>query len=108
MRRGLVYINDTLAGSITEGDGSYSFQYDEVYLRQPQAKPISLTLPLQPDAYKSTSMFAFFDGLIPEGWLLDIAEKNWKLQRRDRMGLLLTVCQDCIGNISIRAEENHE
>jgi serine/threonine-protein kinase HipA len=46
-------------------------------------------------------MFSFFDGLIPEGWLLRIAEKNWKLNERDRMGLLLACCKDCIGAVSI-------
>jgi serine/threonine-protein kinase HipA len=39
--------------------------------------------------------------LIPEGWLLEIAEKNWKLDPRDRMGLLLTCCKDCIGAVSV-------
>jgi serine/threonine-protein kinase HipA len=43
----------------------------------------------------------FFDGLIPEGWLLEIAEKNWKLDARDRMGILLATCQDCIGAVSV-------
>ena len=47
-------------------------------------------------------MFPFFDGLIPEGWLLDVAEENWKLDRRDRMGLLLACCRDCIGAVSIK------
>ena len=51
-------------------------------------------------------LFPFFDGLIPEGWLLDIAEKNWKLNPRDRMGLLLACCKDCIGAVSI--EEVYE
>ena len=46
-------------------------------------------------------LFPFFDGLIPEGWLLDIAEKNWKLNPRDRMGLLLACCKDCIGAVSV-------
>ena len=46
-------------------------------------------------------MFPFFDGLIPEGWLLDIAETNWKINQRDRMGLLLAFCKDCIGAVSI-------
>jgi serine/threonine-protein kinase HipA len=46
-------------------------------------------------------MFPFFDGLIPEGWLLDIAEKNWKIDSRDRMGLLLACCKDCIGAVSV-------
>jgi serine/threonine-protein kinase HipA len=49
-------------------------------------------------------MFPFFDGLIPEGWLLEIAEKNWKLDARDRMGLLLVCCRDCIGDVSIKEE----
>ena len=50
-------------------------------------------------------MIPFFDGLIPEGWLLDIAQKNWKLDPRDRMGLLLTCCKDCIGAVSIVPEQ---
>jgi len=53
-------------------------------------------------------LFSFFDGLIPEGWLLDIAEKNWKLDPRDRMGLLLACCRDCIGAVSIEEEREDE
>jgi len=41
------------------------------------------------------------DRLIPEGWLLDIAKRNWKLNSRDRMGLLLACCKDCIGAVSV-------
>ena len=108
MRRGLVYINETLAGLIAESDGAYRFQYDAVYLQTPAAKPISLTLPLQTEAYTAPQLFSFFDGLIPQGWLLDIAEKNWKLSHKDRMGLLLTVCQDCVGNVKVLAEAGHE
>jgi serine/threonine-protein kinase HipA len=33
--------------------------------------------------------------------LLEIAEKNWKLNPRDRMGLLLACCKDCIGAVSV-------
>ena len=65
------------------------------------AQPVSLTLPLDKAEYNSTVLFPFFDGLIPEGWLLAIAEKNWKINPRDRMGLLLTCCKDCIGAVSI-------
>ena len=50
----------------------------------------------------SDLLFPFFDGLIPEGWLLDIAEKNWKLDGRDRMGLLLACCSSAIGAVSVR------
>jgi serine/threonine-protein kinase HipA len=101
MRQAKVYMEERLAGTLTEIDSGYSFQYNRDYLGSPSAKAVSLTLPLQFEAYVSTTMFSFFDGLIPEGWLLEIAEKNWKLNERDRMGLLLVCCRDCIGAVSI-------
>jgi serine/threonine-protein kinase HipA len=39
--------------------------------------------------------------LIPEGWLLDIASENWKINKNDRMGLLLACCKNCIGAVSV-------
>ena len=105
MRRGKVYYKDMLAGIITENENGFDFKYDGEYLEREDAKPISLTMPLIKDSYKSNVMFSFFDGLIPEGWLLGIAEKNWKLDRRDRMGLLLSFCKDCIGAVSIIPDE---
>jgi serine/threonine-protein kinase HipA len=65
-------------------------------------------LPLQTNPFNSTILFPFFDGLIPEGWLLDIAENNWKLNPRDRMGLLLACCKDCIGAISVYPIKENE
>jgi serine/threonine-protein kinase HipA len=53
-------------------------------------------------------MIPFFDNLIPEGWLLEIAERNWKINPRDRMGLLLAFCKDTIGAISIEMLEDAE
>ncbi|GAB4420013.1 MAG: HipA N-terminal domain-containing protein [Bacteroidia bacterium] len=91
------------AGWLTQSEEGYRFVYDEAYLQRPDARPVSLTLPLQQAPYTSQVLFSFFDGLIPEGWLLDIAQKNWKLNPRDRMGLLLACCKDCIGAASVRA-----
>lgn len=104
-RRGGVYFKDRFAGVIEQKEGRYLFSYHPDYLRSPDPKAISLTLPLKAEPYESKTLFAFFDGLIPEGWLLDIATKNWKLDPRDRMALLLTVCGDCIGAVHVVAEE---
>ncbi|WP_282148405.1 HipA N-terminal domain-containing protein [Algibacter lectus] len=101
MRQGEIWVNNTLAGVLTEGDNDYNFEYEKTYLENENAVQVSVTLPLQKESFKSEQLFPFFDGLIPEGWLLDIAHKNWKINPRDRMGLLLTTCRDCIGNISI-------
>ena len=102
MRQAAIYFKDILAGILTEDDNGYHFTYYGNYLANPQASPVSLTLPLQAEPYSSQVLFAFFDGLIPEGWLLQIAERNWKLNPRDRMGLLIACCQDCIGAVSVK------
>ena len=101
MRQGRVFCNGIAAGIITEDEQGYTFVYDEAYLSQPEAQPVSLTLPLRKEPYNNNVMFSFFDGLIPEGWMLNIAERNWKINRRDRMALFLTCCRDCIGNVIV-------
>ncbi|MCK9627639.1 MAG: HipA N-terminal domain-containing protein [Bacteroidales bacterium] len=106
MRKAIIKMDTQVAGWLTQDENGYHFKYDSAYLSQTNAKPISLTLPLQEKVFTSNVLFPFFDGLIPEGWLLDIAEKNWKLNPRDRMGLLLACCKDCIGAVS--AEEVKE
>ena len=105
MRKGIVWVNERQAGLLVEDDRGYHFTYLSSYLQLPGATPVSLTLPLQPTPHFSTVLFPFFDGLIPEGWLLKVVHHNWKVNPRDRMGLLLTVCRDCIGNISVTPDE---
>jgi serine/threonine-protein kinase HipA len=101
-RTAYVYVRDVFAGTLHETDSGYSFQYDHEYLKKTDASAVSLTLPKQSEAYTSKTLFAFFDGLIPEGWLLSIVSHNWKIDPNDRFGLLLVACKDCIGNVSIR------
>jgi serine/threonine-protein kinase HipA len=107
MKTAKVYMHDKWAGILTEDEDGYHFQYEESYLRQPDSEAISVTFPLTGDQYDSTFLFPFFDGLIPEGWLLDIAQKNWKLNPRDRMSILLKTCHDCIGAVSIQPQEEN-
>ena len=108
MRQANIYYCDQLAGVLTEDENGYTFQYDTSYLSAEHPNAISLTMPLTNEPYHSMVLFPLFDGLIPEGWLLDIAEKSWKINRRDRMSLLLACCKDCIGAISIVPIINEE
>ena len=104
LKRGRVFVNHAFAGIIEELEGWCVFTYDKAYLQTLGANPISLTLPLQSEPYKEKIMIPFFDGLIPEGWLLNIITLNWKINPRDRMSLLLLTGKDCIGNVSVVAE----
>ena len=101
MNRPKVFLNDVFAGTLTENDMGYEFRYAPDYLKSDNAVAVSLTLPLTDQPYRDKVLFPFFDGLIPEGWLLDIAEQSWKISARDRFSLLLACCRDCIGNISV-------
>ncbi len=101
MKQANVYVGNNLAGVLTEDDLGYEFRYDSDYLKSEGAEAVSLTLPLSAKPYRDKVLFPFFDGLIPEGWLLDIAEQSWKISARDRFSLLLACCKDCIGNVSV-------
>lgn len=99
-----VLYDGVLAAILSETDEGYVLKYDEQYLSNLSNKPISLTLPLRKEIYLSKVLFPFFDGLIPEGWLLDIAVTHWKVKANDRFELLLTTCRDTIGAVTVEPE----
>ena len=105
MKQANIFLHDKFAGVLTEDENGYTFQYDEAYFIEDSSTPISLTFPINPEVnhpFTSDVLFPFFDGLIPEGWLLDVAERSWKINPKDRMGLLMSCCKDCIGAVSVQ------
>lgn len=99
-RKAEVLMHDVPAGILSEDEDGYRFTYYPEYIRS-NTMAISLTLPLQEGPHLCRTLHPFFDGLIPEGWLLDVVERTWKVDPRDRMGLLMASCRDCIGAVSI-------
>jgi serine/threonine-protein kinase HipA len=108
MKKASVLLYDKVVGQVWENEAGFFFQYHPEYVIKTEKDPISLTLPVRAEAYHSDSIIPFFDGLIPEGWLLHIAEDYWKINPRDRVGLLFACCRECIGAVSIIPEHNHE
>ncbi len=107
MRKANIYYNNILAGILTEtNDGEYTFQYDKNYISEYPTQFITFTMPVSDTIYREKRLFPFFEGLIPEGWLLNIASKNWKINPNDRMGLLLACCKNCIGAVSVEPKED--
>ncbi len=101
MKTALIQYKGKDAGILKETDEGYEFQYNEGYLSDTASKPVSLTLPLTDKPFKSSVLFPFFDGLIPEGWLLDVALRNTDISELDRFSLLILCCKDCIGAVSV-------
>ncbi len=101
MRWAQVYYRENLSGILLEDAAGYQFSYDPQYFREHRNLPVSLTMPVRMEPYRSKTMFPFFDGLIPEGWMLHVTAEVWKIRPRDRMGLLLACCRDTIGAVHI-------
>ena len=103
MRAG-VYNNGILAGILEKQlDGTYSFEYDEVYLQNNKNPSISLTLPRSVTKHESEKLFAFFFGLLSEGVNKNIQCRLLKIDENDHFGrLLLTAQEDNIGSITVK------
>lgn len=101
-----VLVQGKLAGVLSEYEDGYLFRYLPEYLTSEKPLAVSLTLPLSDKPYLSKTLFPFFDGLIPEGWLLGVVHKRWGIAEKDRFGILIRACRDCIGDVQIIYKES--
>jgi serine/threonine-protein kinase HipA len=105
-RTGIVYLDGDRVGRIYETpDEAIRFKYDAGYVRE-GGEPISHTLPLREEPYETLGLHPFFENLLPQGWLLDLATKKLKISPADTFGLLLATCSDCIGAVEVRSLES--
>lgn len=103
-----VFYQGKKAGVLAKTGKGYEFTYDSAYLNEHGARAISLSLPLQPEKYESTRLFSFFDGLLPEGWLLELTSTVAKIDKEDKFRLLLHTGRDPIGAVSLKPLEGDE
>ena len=104
-RRAIVRLDGQPVGKLSEAGKQITFQYDSQWLANPQAVAISLTLPLRAEPYVSEGLHPFFENLLPEGCLLELATKKLKISKDDAFGLLIATCADCIGAVEILPAE---
>ena len=100
--RAIVFYGDKEAGELVKKPGGYEFTYKPEYLRDPDSMPISLAMPLIEHKYLSPTLFPFFDGLLPEGWLLELTCTSAKIDKNDKFRLLLHTGKDPVGAVSVR------
>lgn len=103
-RKAIVRIGGRRVGTLKESGDTVEFQYDSLWLSEKEAVPVSLTLPLSKEPYVTKGLHPFFENLLPEGWLLELATTKLKIGKDDAFGLLLATCADCIGAVEIVAE----
>jgi serine/threonine-protein kinase HipA len=109
MRQAIIKYGDINAGVLQEtDDGEYIFSYYPDYIKDHPKQFITFQMPVDERTYRSRRLFPFFDGLIPEGWLLNITINTWRINRGDRMGLLLAIGKSCIGAVSVHQIKNED
>ena len=101
LRRGVVFLDNQRAGTLEESPTGTRFIYDDAWLSDPTAMAISLTMPLRALPYESEGLHPFFDNMLPEGWLLERVSGAEKIDKRDRLGILLATGSDTIGAVSV-------
>ena len=64
---------------------------------------LALSMPLPQSEVPMISAYLppFLDGLIPEGWLLEIASRAKPSLAKDRFGLLMATCGDAVGAVGV-------
>ncbi len=99
----IAHINNTKIGHLTKTtDGSMQFCYDDNWLDEPNAYPISLSLPLQSQPHIGDPVANYFDNLLP-----DLTSTRQNIQRRhstdstDVFDLLHAIGHDCVGSLSL-------
>lgn len=99
MRRAKVFVKGLPAGVLEEVEKGklYRFIYDKGY----SGEPVSLTIPVEKKEFEFRSFPPFFDGLLPEGVMLEGLLRIRKLDRNDYFSQLLAVGADLVGAVTV-------
>lgn len=99
MRKAYVYVHGIAAGILEElGSQQYRFTYYSGY----HGEPVSLTMPVANLIYNYNQFPSFFEGLLPEGRMLEALLNKYKLDKKDYLSQLLQVGGDTVGAVTIK------
>ncbi|MBQ6376175.1 MAG: HipA domain-containing protein [Lachnospiraceae bacterium] len=77
------------------------FRYDDAYLSESCAAPVSVNLPLQTDAFSAEKTRNFFEGLLPEGFTRRSVAKWMHADETDYLSILAGLGSECLGAVCI-------
>lgn len=107
MRQCEIYLHGVKCGVLTEDDNlEFTFEYDKDYFHSVGAEPVSLTLPLQDEPFKSPYLFPAFANLLSEGENRQVQSQLLRIDPEDDFGIMLSTCGfDTVGAITVKPIE---
>ena len=108
MRQAEIYFKNNKAGLLTQhNDGSFTYEYNNLWMLDISKPPISLTLPKTNKIFHSKFLFSFFFNMLPEGTNKQVVCKYMRIDKDDHFGLLLTTARlDTIGAVTVKKIKN--
>jgi serine/threonine-protein kinase HipA len=102
-----IWMNGERVGTwVTNPTHPDEFEYDPAWLKAVDARPMSLSLPLSPVAYKGPKVTDFFDNLLPENrQIRQRLQRRYEAQSTKAFDLLYEIGRDCVGAIQLLPEE---
>lgn len=98
-----VFVNGLFAGELQEIERGRRYQF--VYKKGYQGPSVSLTMPTDQLIYSFDRFPPFFEGLLPEGMMLEGLLKQTKIDRNDLMAQIIAVGRDLVGNVTVEASQ---
>lgn len=103
MKKAKVFVDGQFAGELQELERGKHYRF--IYLESYKGPSVSLEMPTHQRVYDFNRFPPFFEGLLPEGIMLEGLLRQTKLDRDDLMGQLTAVGKDLVGNVTIEALE---
>ena len=82
------------------------FSYSKEYIERNDSRAVSVSLPIQDEAFSPERTKVFFDGLLPEGFMRKSIATNMHFDENDYLSILYSLGQECLG--AIRIDESDE
>jgi len=99
MRKAIIIVHNKRAGVLIENDANgFQFLYDENY----DGEAVSLTMPLSNKVYSFDKFPSFFEGLLPEGVMLEGLLKIGKIDKNDYFSQLIATGNDLVGSVTVK------
>lgn len=101
MKRASVFVAGVPAGELQEIERGKKYVFS--YLTSYKGLPVSLEMPICQMIYEYDRFPPFFEGLLPEGIMLEGLLRQTKIDRNDLMAQLIAVGGDLVGNVTVEA-----
>ncbi|MDR1146799.1 MAG: HipA N-terminal domain-containing protein [Verrucomicrobiales bacterium] len=96
-----VYLQRDLAGHLTQdAQGDVAFAYADSWLSNPQAIPLSHSLPLNRDEFPRKACGGFFSGILPEEGIRRLIARNLGISPRNDFAMLEQIGGECAGAVT--------